>query len=136
MGTNFYLTKQSNRCEHCGRADETEPLHIGKSSSGWAFGLHIHPSEGIECLDDWIRLFSDPTAVIKDEYGKLLTPAEMIDWIMNRSQEAKDKPHGYENWEQFHKENESRLGPHNLLFSTRKVDSEGDTWQCFDHDFS
>ena len=59
MGTNYYLHEPpTNKCEHCGRQDEKEPLHIGKSSVGWVFALHIIPEMGIEDLEDWIPLFN------------------------------------------------------------------------------
>jgi hypothetical protein len=55
MGTNYYLTEERNRCEHCGRADVINRWHIGKSSGGWAFKLRIHPSDGIKNLEDWVK---------------------------------------------------------------------------------
>lgn len=38
MGTNYYLHSQ-DPCEHCGRS--YPELHIGKSSAGWVFALHV-----------------------------------------------------------------------------------------------
>ena len=49
MGTNYYLHRpRTNECEHCGRADEAPPLHIGKSSSGWCFSLHVRRADDPE----------------------------------------------------------------------------------------
>lgn len=81
MGTNFYL--QEETCPHCGRGDPG--FHIGKSSSGWAFALHIIPNAGINGLDDWRVRWNKPGAVITDEYGDILEPFEMEDRILNRS---------------------------------------------------
>src|SRR5690349_11552573 len=133
MGTNYYLTREQNRCECCGRADTLEELHIGKSSGGWAFKLRIHREEGINSLDDWIKRWSQPTVVIHDGYGKSVPPAEMLDTITNRAgtPECKDRPRGYVSWEEFHRANYSYYGPHNLLFSTWQVVASEETYQLF-----
>jgi hypothetical protein len=81
MGTNYYL--RENICEHCGRSDE--PTHIGKSSAGWCFALHVYPDQGIHDLPDWeSRWATAPHAVIKDEYGRELSADEMRLIIMAR----------------------------------------------------
>jgi len=80
MGTNFYL--KESKCKHCGR-EEDRGKHIGKSSAGWVFALHVYPDEGIRDLDDWLRLFYEKEIV--DEYGKQLTASEMIHWIIDRN---------------------------------------------------
>ena len=41
MGTNYYFEDSSEVCECCGRGAES--LHIGKSSGGWCFSLHVMP---------------------------------------------------------------------------------------------
>lgn len=84
MGTNFYLkTPKGETCAHCGRFDFAEELHIGKSSAGWCFSLHVMPEEGINTLEDWKQRFS--TGVIVDEYGETHTPDEILDRITKRS---------------------------------------------------
>lgn len=80
MGTNYYLKKEV--CGHCGRGDG--PLHIGKSSMGWVFSLHVDPENGIKDLPDWEPLLRDPKNRIEDEYGKTVTADEMLDVIKNR----------------------------------------------------
>lgn len=65
MSTNYYL-RGAAACAHCGRGADLG-RHIGKSSSGWAFGLRIYPDEGIASLDDWRPLFERHGVV--DEYG-------------------------------------------------------------------
>ena len=64
--------------------DLLEPLHIGKSSHGWHFSLHVIPEKGINTLDDWKSLFYDYQYRIEDEYGQTLTPQEMMQVIDNR----------------------------------------------------
>jgi len=81
MGTNYYL--KSSPCPHCGRAEE--PLHIGKSSAGWCFSLHVIPEAGINSLDDWLNLFTIGSMEVYDEYGTQISKDEMVDVITNRS---------------------------------------------------
>ena len=64
MGTNYYLHR--GVCESCGKPDEV--LHIGKQSTGWAFGLHVIPELGLNDLEDWIPLFEEAGSVIVSEY--------------------------------------------------------------------
>jgi len=83
MGTNYYLDGAA--CEHCGQSLPDAPrLHIGKSSMGWAFTLHVIPDEGINDLFDWIERWERPGARIVDEYGRSVTPYEMLKTIVNR----------------------------------------------------
>lgn len=78
MGTNYYLHKQQP-CPCCKR--DYEALHIGKSSYGRAFMLHVVPQEGINDLGDWVSLWSEPNACIKDEYGRIVTMGEMLEIV-------------------------------------------------------
>ena len=80
MGTNYYLYPQPD-CECCGRP--FEPLHIGKSSYGWHFSLHVM-GDLINDLQDWQRLYSQTGAIIKDEYGKVVSPEEMTSIILEK----------------------------------------------------
>jgi len=82
MGTNYYLYTEP-ACKTCGHAKE--PLHIGKSSGGWHFSLHVIPEEGIESLDDWQRVWSHPESHIEDEYGDIISAEEMLMAITERS---------------------------------------------------
>ena len=81
MGTNYYLEEKAP-CQSCGRGFERK--HIGKSSGGWVFALHVEPDNGIHDLPDWVALWSAPGARIFDEYGKQLTPDEMLLKIVGR----------------------------------------------------
>jgi hypothetical protein len=114
MGTNYYLYKKV--CDKCGRGDE--PLHVGKSSGGWCFSLHVIPEEGINDLEDWEKLWNDPEITIKDEYGQILLKEAMKDLISGRSTKSgkfESNPFGYDSWESFHRENHSEFGPKGLL---------------------
>ena len=82
MGTNFYLHTKPD-CECCGRP--FPDIHLGKSSYGWRFSLHVMPEDGIANLDDWRARWNQPGAVIRDEYGETLTPEEMESRITQRS---------------------------------------------------
>ena len=81
MGTNYYLHQKPD-CKCCGRP--FEPLHIGKSSGGWCFALHVMPEDGINTLDDWRVLWSAPGAFIRDEYGEKVSIADMERLITER----------------------------------------------------
>ena len=74
MGTNYYLHKKPD-CECCGRS--FEPLHIGKSSGGWCFTLHVMPEDNINTLDDWRNLWAAPGAFIRNEDGEKVSIADM-----------------------------------------------------------
>jgi hypothetical protein len=114
MGTNYYLHR--NLCRHCGRSNE--PMHIGKSSAGWCFALHVIPELGINDLPDWQREWE--TGFIKDEYGDALDATAMLRVITERR--WRDESHwdtewwiGYRSEVDFHVKNYSERGPNGLL---------------------
>ena len=74
MGTNYYWHKDGAK------------LHIGKSSGGWAFALHVYPELDINSLDDWKDFIH--SGEIYDEYNDYVTPTEMLDIIINRHWES------------------------------------------------
>lgn len=85
MGTNYYL--HSPVCSHCGKELE-EPLHLGKSSVGWCFGLHIYPELD---LPDWDRLWSyicfkteEDGYVIRNEYGESIGAGSFFSIVWDR----------------------------------------------------
>lgn len=82
MGTNYYLYQKSD-CVCCKRP--YQPLHIGKSSGGWYFSLHVIPEDNINDLDDWRELWSKEGAVIRSEYDEPVSVAEMENIITERS---------------------------------------------------
>lgn len=82
MGTNFYLHAKED-CECCGRP--FEPLHIGKSSGGWCFSLHVIPSDSIKDLEDWRMLWKREGSFIRNEYGERISTDEMERIICERT---------------------------------------------------
>ena len=141
MGTNYYLVSNDS--------ESSEPRrlrHIGKSSGGWCFSLHVYPDEGINTLDDWFLLFNAEDLQIVDEYGTRIHPDEMITRITEREGMVIDWDaithnsfYNYTSKEEFLKKNHAEEGPNNLL--RHKVDGnwciangEG-TWDYLVGDF-
>lgn len=81
MGTNYYLQEKPD-CPHCGRPFER--LHIGKSSAGWCFSLHVDPDLYINGLADWEKRWAAPGAAIWNEYGVQISAADMRATITER----------------------------------------------------
>jgi hypothetical protein len=90
MGTNYFAFGTTH--EDC---DEAGQLHVGKSSSGWCFSLAVR--KGLQSLADWQELWSLPGVQIKDEYGRPVTPEQMIKQITGRSwgRASSGDPDGY-----------------------------------------
>lgn len=131
MGTNYYLASD-DECPTCHRS--SEPLHIGKSSMGWCFSLHVIPESGINSLDDWKPLLRARS--ISDEYGRALSANEMLDIITERTGRGFATP---QDERMFHAENHSEPGPKGLV-RNRIGDScvshgEG-PWDCIVGEFS
>lgn len=122
MGTNYYFKKPF-----------AKPLHVGKSSAGWCFSLHVMPEKGINSIFDWILILTKPGRVV-DEYGTILTRQELIDQIADRSWPKEwdanwwaPQPFGtykdgtpcmlpgYSSEADFHASNGSQRGPKGLL---------------------
>lgn len=82
MGTNYYF--EDKYCGECNRGYQNQRLHIGKSSFGWNFALHIIPEEKISELDDWMLLFQKPHSRIVDEYNEVITAEQMVKIICER----------------------------------------------------
>lgn len=77
MGTNYYL--RINPCPHC-KMSQQKPLHIGKLSAGWRFGLHVEDWDDFpKSLAEWQELWK--TGEIYDEYGAPVTDAAMLETI-------------------------------------------------------
>jgi len=119
MGTNFNFKQKENLTG--------EGLHIGKSSAGWCFSLHVIPEMGINNLDDWKRYFAIDGSKIIDEYGCNHTVEEMLDRIENRkscvpiTEESLGLSLGnYKDVADFYEKNQAEPGPNNLL--RHKVD--------------
>lgn len=80
MGTNYTLKQTC--CPTCKRGDE---IHIGKSSAGWCFSLHVYPERNINTLEDWERLLHKPENMIQNEYGEAIDASTMMEIITERS---------------------------------------------------
>lgn len=103
MGTNYYWA-QKPPCSCCNRP--FPKLHIGKASAGWCFALHVYTDMGGPySLDGWQSLFSIPGSHIEDEYGNIISIAEMLDIITNRKWAHLNNPSGHG----------GIAGPNNLL---------------------
>ena len=76
MGTNYYVA--DNPCEHCGRSDGG--YHIGKSGRIVRAYIEDDPTPwGVtSSWQDWKRIVQLPDVQITDEYGRVLTPDELI----------------------------------------------------------
>ena len=90
MGTNYYLVKGEHYPEynngsiisHMLKWGTGRPpmIHIGKSSAGWCFGLHVYPDFAIKTLDDWKNFTTKMLADgwhIEDEYRTVYTPEQL-----------------------------------------------------------
>jgi len=137
MGTNYYWAPPDAKCPTCGH--EKERLHIGKSSSGWCFSLHVIPEEQLTSLSDWETRWQ--TGSIVDEYGRALTAKEMLSVITERSwsQSNKERPDGWVSWPAFYAANHAEPGPNNLLRHQigRYCCGHGDgTWDLMPGEFS
>lgn len=132
MGTNFTHVTTANKCECCGRSD-TKERHIGKSSGGWCFSLHVYPEEGINTLEDWKKIFG--SGEIRNEYGGVITVDRMLSTITERSWDRVVK------WSEADlKRNHAVEGPNGLVRSVvdgRHCIGHGDgTWDYIVGDFS
>lgn len=94
MGTNFYL--HYDVCEHCRQGKRA--LHIGKSSVGWKFSLHVVPwydmddgrdakDGGIDSLEKWQAEWAKPGTRISNEYDPYapISIDEMMEIITERT---------------------------------------------------
>ncbi len=131
MGTNYYWHEKSP-CKYCGRA--YEPLHIGKSSAGWCFSLHVIPERRIKDLGDWEHLWRKAGTYIENESGDRLTPEEMQDQIVNRAG-------GRAEWSASdYRDNHAEPGPYGLarhiVDGWHCIKHGAGTWDCITGEFS
>lgn len=112
VSENDTLALNINKC-----ISEEDGLHIGKSSIGWYFSLCIYPSLNIYNLKDWETLFGDDAYIIKNEYGDVITPKNMLDCITNRKAIEFDK---YKSLEEYEKETLERTNKLESVMSNGK----------------
>ena len=132
MGTNYDWHR--NPCEKCGHG---EILHIGKSSAGWCFSLHIIPEEGINDLSDWEKVWDSEEGKIFDEYNNEILIIEMLDIIKNRSSPKQE--FNTQRTEGWYMENSACPGPNGLVRHRigRYCVKHGEgTWDCIPGEFS
>ena len=108
--------------------------------------LHIYDDsredDKLLTLEQWKAKWSAPKTTIKDEYGKVVAPDEMVSVGADRGRENReweDKPVGYDGWAEFHNLNESERGPNGLLRHRigRHCKAHGKgTWDLISGDFS
>jgi hypothetical protein len=96
MGTNYYWHEKPP-CEHCGRNDDG--YHIGKSSAGWNFSLHVAQTVTVGdediyvmSLADWERIFAISGSYIRNEYRDPVSVEEMMATITDRKEWQLGKP--------------------------------------------
>jgi hypothetical protein len=110
---------------------------IGKSPDGWCFLVHIYPEEGINTLDDWLKILKEKTIV--NEYGDKVSFEQLRDIITVRNgPQEKILPKYYDSWQEFHMINHSIDGPNNLFrcqADENTTHGEG-TYDYVNHEFS
>lgn len=139
MGTNYYV--ENPLCPHCGRGDK--PLHLGKSSGGWNFALHVIPEKGLNDLADWVNYFSAENRLIKNEYGATVSAKDMLLTIIERkgniSAETFVDPF-YKSLDELLEKNQAELTDKGLLRSkiddTRCIGHGTGTYDLITGDFS
>ena len=140
MGTNYYLyIPEKEACEHCKRPATYIPsnrLHIGKSSAGWYFSLHVIPERGINDLIDWILFmtFAPPGTEIKDEYGRSVDFKSLMDVITRRYH-----PHPVKWSQSMLRQNDAVQAQHGLVrfrLSPHCIGHGSGTWDLIVGDFS
>lgn len=102
---NYYLIEKRN-------VSEGGPirLHIGKSSAGWVFALHVYPDVGLRNWDDWLALIHSGGQVeIEDENGEYMGKPDFVRTVAQRAWNGAPPT-----W-QVLRENHAELGPNNLL---------------------
>ena len=103
---NYYVNEE--HCASCGR--DGEQLHIGKSSRGWCFSLHVYPERGLSDWLDWESWLSiEPRrSNIVDEYDRSVDMSQRKAIGMNRSGNGFHQPPStYKSWKSFHALNHS-----------------------------
>jgi hypothetical protein len=129
MGTNYYWYPWMSMNEGV--------KHIGKSSAGWCFALHVDREDDIRSLSDWLRRFAMRGSRIENEYGDPITTEEMVHVICCRGNASAEG--GVERSQVFLAANHALEGPRGLLRS--KLDSMcvgygRGTWDLIEGEFS
>lgn len=135
MGTNYYWLP-SNSFEECGECggQKQAKRHIGKSSFGWCFGVHV--DDEFPSWEAWKETLSSGDGKIVDEYGREIGYDDMVDLVENRmNYSAGNKPDEY-----WYSINQATPGPHGLV--RHKTDNRhcvghgNGTWDLIAGEFS
>lgn len=129
MGTNYDL--HTDACPHCGRSDH--PRHVGKSSAGWCFALHVYPEDGIHDLHDWIPLFRAGT--IRAESGATIATVEMLDIITERTGGPRPSVH-FDYGRNYAQPGPQGLIRHQISTENGCIAHGAGTWDCITGHFS
>lgn len=151
MGTNYtlvYPTTEPVECHCCGHVSQKQKTyHLGKSSWGWCFSLHVSPELG---LIVWRDILAEINCVltegghIENEYGDKITLEEFISIVKERSSpnsfdERDWWRFNYHSEYDFHERNHSERGPNNLLrhrVDGRCIANGEGTWDYIVGEFS
>jgi len=91
LGTNFFsilnFTQQSCDPFSLKSLERHESFHIGKSSIGWCFSLHVIPEIGIHSFEGWVPILMNPERFIVDEYQKVISFMQLYSIIHDRKGE-------------------------------------------------
>lgn len=145
MGTNYYLISNGNLLDRLAGKPEEE-LHIGKSSAGWCFSLHVIPELKINSLRDWYRLCRKDNNIIKNEYGDIVSLESLIQTITQRKSSHSSTSkltystlYGEISEQQYLDMNSAERGPNNLLrhkVGVSCIKHGTGTWDLICGDFS
>jgi hypothetical protein len=90
MGTNYYaVSKKENftETELSHLADDLDDdeviIHLGKSSGGWRFSLHVYPEIGLMSWNDILTIAENSVRIL-DEYEEEVTLDFFIDVVTDR----------------------------------------------------
>ena len=138
MSTNYYASIEKDKCAHCGRSDNSQKVHIGKSSSGWCFALHVIPELELISLEAWEKYLRGDDVWITNECDELITVDGMIEIIKERSWtvDGNEKVHP----KKWLKQNHAVPGPHGLarheIDDTHCIGHGEGTWDLITGEFS
>ncbi len=115
MGTNYYAVMDEREivCPHCDRPGYREftRWHIGKSSGGWCFTLHVGSPEEPHIpknLEEWKKAW-ERAMHLEDEYGMPLPISAMLDVITKRRWSERERD------PEWYRSNHAIPGPNNLV---------------------
>jgi hypothetical protein len=157
MGTNFHLIyneEVDTECPCCGHTKkERKKRHLGKSSAGWCYALHVYPEEGLHTLADVQLHICDVIGNgghIENEYGDIVSVEDWVKCVTVRSAKhpvdyqrdlAEAFGHRrYQSVKHYLDAMQAVEGPNNLLrakIDGRRCIGHGTgTWYYFINDFS